>query len=133
MDTNYCLWLKLLRLAKSIYYCFFCFLFYSTDTPVVSLEFGTNLNTTTIREGADVYFECNIKSNPWVNKVSWRHNVSGCPDQSSIIISHTHILGTNEQSGHKNCIYELHIMQHKCFAVQQSVALATIWCVLCVV
>lgn len=44
--------------------------------PVVSLELGTNVNASSIREGADVYFECNIKSTPWVYKVNWRHNVS---------------------------------------------------------
>ncbi|XP_055382448.1 uncharacterized protein LOC129612717 [Condylostylus longicornis] len=49
--------------------------------PVVSLELGTN-NNGTFREGIDVFFECNIKSNPWVYKVSWRHN--GAPLENNI-------------------------------------------------
>ncbi|CAO1439809.1 unnamed protein product [Diamesa tonsa] len=44
--------------------------------PLVKLEFGTNPVTegNSINEGADVYFECNIKANPWVYRVAWKHN-----------------------------------------------------------
>ncbi|XP_039281598.1 nephrin [Nilaparvata lugens] len=44
------------------------------DVPVVTLELGGGLNASSIKEGVDVYFECNIKSNPWVYKVCWKHN-----------------------------------------------------------
>jgi hypothetical protein len=47
-----------------------------TDVPQVTLQLGSTLNSTQIREGADVYFECSIMANPWITKVSWRHNVS---------------------------------------------------------
>lgn len=50
--------------------------FLSLDVPVVNLELGSNINGSAIQEGMDVYFECNIKSNPWVYRVTWRHNVS---------------------------------------------------------
>ncbi|XKL63819.1 hypothetical protein PGB90_006183 [Kerria lacca] len=44
--------------------------------PIVTVTFGSKLNHSIIREGVDVYFECIIKSNPWVYKLMWRHNVS---------------------------------------------------------
>jgi hypothetical protein len=49
---------------------------FSTDSPVLTLDLGSNLNGSSIREGMDVYFECIILANPWVYKVIWRHNVS---------------------------------------------------------
>lgn len=59
---------------------------WSLDVPIVSLELGSTLNASALWEGMDVYFECNIKSNPWVTQIIWLHNVSTqlpCPWQLS--------------------------------------------------
>lgn len=44
--------------------------------PVVTLKMGSSLNPDDIKEGADVYFECLILSNPKPYKMTWYHNVS---------------------------------------------------------
>lgn len=46
------------------------------DMPVVTLKMGSSLNPDDIKEGDDVYFECNIRSNPKAYKLAWFHNVS---------------------------------------------------------
>ena len=47
-----------------------------TDPPVVSLSLGSNLEAGDIKEGDDVYFECNVTANPRANKVAWFKDVS---------------------------------------------------------
>ncbi|XP_023245527.1 synaptogenesis protein syg-2 [Copidosoma floridanum] len=42
--------------------------------PIVSLRLGTSLNAGDIKEGDDVYFECQIKANPSWSKLTWIHN-----------------------------------------------------------
>ena len=49
-------------------------LFY-TDPPVVSLSLGSNLEASDIKEGDDVYFECNMTANPSATKVTWKKDV----------------------------------------------------------
>lgn len=63
----------------------FLFSFSPADPPLITLEFGTNpvVEGNIVSEGADVYFECNIKANPWVYRVAWRHNVRRFPGISS--------------------------------------------------
>ena len=46
------------------------------DEPKVFLSFGKSLDPDNIKEGNDVYFECDVKANPKVYKIVWLHNVS---------------------------------------------------------
>ncbi|CAH2045583.1 unnamed protein product, partial [Iphiclides podalirius] len=43
-------------------------------SPLVTLTLGTTLNPHDIKEGDDVYFECNVRSNPREHRISWFHN-----------------------------------------------------------
>ncbi|XP_034177818.2 protein turtle homolog A isoform X2 [Osmia lignaria lignaria] len=77
--------------------------------PVVTLELGSNLNLSAIREGIDVYFECNIRSNPWVYKVSWQHNGNPLyhnPATGTIISNQSLVLQsvTRSRAGIYTCI-----------------------------
>ncbi|XP_011496554.1 PREDICTED: hemicentin-1 [Ceratosolen solmsi marchali] len=42
--------------------------------PIVSLRLGSTLSAEDIKEGDDVYFECQIKANPPWSKLTWIHN-----------------------------------------------------------
>ncbi len=50
--------------------------FITTDVPQSILSLGTSLNGSNIKEGDDVYFECNVRANPRPYKITWRFNVS---------------------------------------------------------
>lgn len=51
-------------------------MFFVQDPPQVSLHLGSTLNPEDIKEGDDVYFECNIRANPKQHKITWFHDVS---------------------------------------------------------
>lgn len=36
------------------------------------MTLGANIKHTAIKEGSDIYFDCNIRANPWVHDVAWR-------------------------------------------------------------
>ncbi|KAK9301867.1 hypothetical protein QLX08_005927 [Tetragonisca angustula] len=41
--------------------------------PVVALKMGSSLNPKNIKEGDDVYFECNVRANPRAYRLTWFH------------------------------------------------------------
>ena len=49
---------------------------FSLDIPSVELTLGPTLDADKIKEGDDVYFECNIDAKPVIYKTSWWFNVS---------------------------------------------------------
>ena len=49
---------------------------FHTDPPLAELRLGSALLQNGIKEGDDVYFECHLKSNPPVQKLTWMLNVS---------------------------------------------------------
>lgn len=54
------------------------------------MSLGSTLNANDIKEGDDVYFECNIRANPKEHRISWFHNVSELwlrSSTSSVIIN----------------------------------------------
>ncbi|XP_022238855.1 nephrin-like [Limulus polyphemus] len=57
--------------------------------PQVTLKLGSNIQLETIAEGNDVYFECHVQANPWVDDIIWLHE--GIPirnkQEEGIIIS----------------------------------------------
>ena len=58
---------------------------FSADTPQSILSLGSSLNGSNIKEGDDVYFECNVRANPRPYKVTWRFNVSSNKDGTAIV------------------------------------------------
>ena len=49
--------------------------FFSTDPPTSIVRLGSSLNASNIKEGDDVYFECQVQSNPPPNRIIWKKDV----------------------------------------------------------
>jgi len=80
--------------------------------PIVSLRLGLELGTDAIEEGKDVYFECKIKANPDIYKISWTHNGKRIEEKSSNEVSGLIMSGQSlvlqgvgrHQTGNYTCI-----------------------------
>ncbi|XP_076325075.1 protein turtle homolog A-like [Tachypleus tridentatus] len=77
--------------------------------PRLTLSLGANIQHDAIREGSDVYFDCNIQANPWVSEIGWMFE--GKPLYSKkiegiIISNQTLVLQkvTRERRGRYQCI-----------------------------
>ena len=63
--------------------------------PSALLAFGPSLNPKGIKEGDDVYFECNVRANPRPYKVTWRFNVSIPSNEVFMLVQDRRVLEAN--------------------------------------
>ncbi|CAL1282683.1 unnamed protein product [Larinioides sclopetarius] len=80
-------------------------------TPVLTLVFGASVQSEHIREGSDVYFECNIQANPPVTAIRWRfqsHMLEHAPHVGIVIRNHSLLLHnvTRKNRGVYQCVAE---------------------------
>ena len=48
----------------------------NTDPPRVNVILGRRFTAEEIREGSNVYLECQTRANPPIQRLTWMHNVS---------------------------------------------------------
>ncbi|XP_022238854.1 uncharacterized protein LOC106457287 [Limulus polyphemus] len=77
--------------------------------PILSLALKTNAQNDFVKEDDDVYFECNIKANPWITEIGWQFNrnpLLGNPEENIIIKNQSLVLKTvtSDQSGRYRCV-----------------------------
>ncbi|KAI5643163.1 immunoglobulin domain-containing protein [Phthorimaea operculella] len=56
-------------------------------SPLVTLSLGSTLNPHDIKEGDDVYFECNVRANPREHRISWYRNSGSTLDKPVLTLS----------------------------------------------
>lgn len=78
-------------------------------SPILRLALGANIQHSSIKEGTDVYFDCNVKANPWITDIGWIFQ--GMPlltNLSSGVMVNNHSLVlqkvTKEHRGRYQCI-----------------------------
>ena len=49
---------------------------YFSVAPVVNLRIGKSLKENEVKEGDDVYFECEVSANPAATEISWTKDVN---------------------------------------------------------
>ncbi|MPC55785.1 Neural cell adhesion molecule 1-B [Portunus trituberculatus] len=78
------------------------------DKPIVELQLGQHLNSSQLMEGNDVFFECQVKANPSVLRLSFYHNGAEVVQDlaAGVVVSDSILVMRQlrrEQSGHYTC------------------------------